>query len=414
MSEIKNWTDYKESVLDGLSERDRQITSQLVEQSHSMNINALSDKSEANSLISEDATGTNAISRYDTMFIPMITRMVPALLANKLVGVQPIDSPRGIVRSMKFTYGEDIADADGTNVVTAGEEASNQNLYQKYSKLAAGDNYDIIPDREEGYPGEQPYAMTQYLESDPGRPMNMEVLTKSVEPMSRKLRATYTLEAADDLESLDGLDIEAELNKAVGDEILREKDKELLDRLMGLADNSGTFDYDQADGRFLGEKLNALVTAIDTMSTDVATKLNRSGATWCVVSPNVFVALKHSYNGSFVPAAATDTFQPGNTAFVGTLGGTMAVYVNPYAGESNDVLVGYKSGEMDTGLIYAPYIPMQSSGVVVMPETGDRRLMLRTRYSLLDFTDPANSLGNSSDFYNKATVSNLKLGFTGG
>jgi hypothetical protein len=254
------------------------------------------------------------------------------------------------------------------------------------------------------------------MEGNRGKPMDLEVVTQATEPLTRKLSAAYSLEAADDLQALDGLDIETEINQTLGDQILRDLDRELLGELNALAGTVVAFDFATVDGRYAGEKLAALTIAIDNLSAQIAIKTRKAGATWMVVSQRVFTALKNASNTTFVPvnnftAANGGDLRIGSSLFVGTFGANVKVYVDPYA-EGDSLLMGYKGSELDTGFIYSPYIPLQSSGVVRNPETGDYRVMLRTRYGLTKFTSTATSLGDSPDYYARATVANLQLGFT--
>lgn len=410
--EIKNWGDYKAQLLEGLSEKQSAMLSTVMENSHKENV---ADKDPANHMIVEStATGstvTSNISRYDTIFMPLIRRTMPALLAMDLVGVQPINTPRGIVRTLRFRFSEDTPTTTGatTNVVDAGDEASGVNIFQKYSKLALGGAYDEVDLLN-------PFEQTVYLEGNRGKPMDLEVVTQTTEPMSRKLSAAYSLEAADDLQALDGLDIETEITQTLGDQILRDLDRELLGTLNSLAGTVEAFDFANVDGRYAGEKLAALTIAIDNLSAQIAMKTRKAGATWMVVSQRVFTALKNASNTTFVPLNALSTTNGGDlrissSLLVGTFGANVKVYVDPYA-EGDVLLMGYKGSELDAGLVYSPYIPMSSSGVVRNPESGDFRVMLRTRYALTSFTNTATSLGDSPDYFARATVANLQLGFT--
>lgn len=411
-ADFKNWNEYKASLLEGLGEKETLMLDRIMENCHKENV---SDTSAHNTTLVEStapgSTVTSNISRYDMMFMPLIRRTMPALLAMDLVGVQPINGPRGIVRTLRFRYSEDTVDTQSspTKVVTAGEEASGVNLYKKYSQLALGDAYDAVDLLD-------PFQQTVHLEGNRGKPMDLQVVTQSVETKSRKLSAAYSLEAADDLNALDGLDIESELSATLGDEILRELDRELIGELNALAGTVEAYDFVNADGRYAGEKLAALAIAIDNLSAQIAMKTRKAGATWMVVSQRVFTALKNASNSTFIPAsrfapAGNGDLKIGSSLFVGTFGAGVKVYVDPYA-ETDSVLMGYKgSSEIDTGFVYSPYIPLSSSGVVRNPETGDHRVMLRTRYALTKFTDTATSLGDSADYFARATVANLNLGF---
>jgi hypothetical protein len=406
-TEFKDWSEYKAALLEGLDDKKAGVMSQLLESTHKSNVEA---KDVENEVILEStapgSTVTSNITRYDTMFMPLVRRTMPALLAMDLVGVQPLNAPRGIVRTLRMRYSQDTetTTGSGVNAVDAGTEASGMNVYDKYSKLALGGAYDEVDALD-------PFAQTVYLEGNRGKPMDLEVVTQSVEPMSRKLSAAYSLEAADDLQALDGLDIEAEITQSLGDEILRELDRELLGELNALAGTVEAFDFALIDGRYAGEKLAALSIAVDNLSAQIAMKTKKAGATWMVVSQRVFTALKNASNGSFVPAVAGTGIQLSTSLFVGTFGGNVRVYVDPYA-ETDTILMGYKGSELDTGFIYAPYIPLSSSGVVRNPESGDSRVMLRTRYAMHSMTDSTTSLGDSPDYYARSSVANLQLGFT--
>lgn len=405
--EIKDWADYKESLLEGLNEKQATLLGSLMESAHAENVKTVGKSDENNQFIVEStapgSTVTSNISRYDMMFMPLIRRTMPALLAMDLVGVQPLNGPRGIVRTLRMRYSE-TTEEGGNEVVAAGTEASGQVVYDKYSLLALGGDYDDVD-------AMNPFEQTVYLEGDRGKPMDLEVVTQAVDTKSRKLSAAYSLEAADDLNSLDGLDIESELSATLGDEINRELDRELLGELNALAGTVEALDFSVVDGRYAGEKLAALTIGLDNLSAQIAMKTRKSGATWMVVSQRVFTGLKNAANSSFVPANAGSGLQIGSSLFVGTFGGNVKVYVDPYA-ETDTILMGYKgSSELDTGFIYAPYIPLQSSGVVRNPETGDFRVLLRTRYGIHKFVDTATSLGDSPNYYARAVVSNLELGF---
>lgn len=405
---INSWADYKAALLDGLGEKQNRMLSVMMENVHKENIAAISSSTEQNRVVIEStaagSTVTNNISRYDMIFMPLVRRVMPSLLAMDLVGVQPMNSPRGIVRTLRVRYSQTTEDAGNNVIVAAGTEASGRNVFSKYSKLALGADYDAVD-------AMTPAQQTVHLEGNRGKPLDLQVVTQATETMSRKMSASYSLEAADDLNAFDGLDIESELSAALGDEIQRELDRELLGELTGLAGTVETFDFAFVDGRYAGEKLAAMQIALDNLSAEIAIKTKKGGATWMVVSQRVFTGLKNASNGSFVPANGGN-LTPSSTLFVGTFGGNVKVYVDPYAA-SDYVLMGYKgSAEIDTGFVYSPYIPLSSSGVVRNPETGDHRVLMRTRYALTKFTDTATSLGNSADYYARATISNIQLGFT--
>lgn len=399
---FENWEDYKGQILDGLDEKTSRMVGRLVENVHEDNVQTIGDPAHANRILVEStapgSTVTSNISRYDMIFAPLVRRVMPSLLAMNLVGVQPLPGPRGIVRTIRHRYSQTTA-AGGP---TAGDEASGVNVFDKYSLLALGDDYDAVDLLD-------PFAQTVHLEGNRGKPMDLEVVTDSVEPKSRKLSAAWSLETDDDLQALDGLDTETELNNSLSDQIMRDIDRELITDLTALAGTVQAFDFTNVDGRYAGEKLAGLMIAFDNLSAQIAMKTKLTGATWMVISQSLFTAMKNASNSSFIPANDGD-IRLSSSLFVGTWG-RVAVYVDPYA-SGDTVLMGRKgSSELDAGFWYLPYIPLQSSGAVRNPETGDHRIMLRTRYATYKATDTDKTLGDSPDHYARLTVSNLQLGF---
>lgn len=352
-----------------------------------------------------DATSSTHFARYDKLLMPLVRRVMPALFAMELVGVQPMSLPVGMVRTLRFRYANDVETTEGSGVmaVTAGEEASGMNVYEKYSLIAAGEAYDASDARSE-------LDILEALESQAGNKLTMDVVKDTITAKTRKLSATWSIEADQDAKALDGLDIENEMVVALADQIQREMDRELLNKLEALAGSVKSFDFATADGRYAGEKFTALTIGFSDLSNQIAVKTKLGGATWMVVSPNVFTALRNANNNAFVPAVQGD-YKAQNSLFVGTLNGNIKVYVDNYA-TTDTVLMGHKGeSEMAAGLIYAPYVPISNSGIVRDPETMDLVMSLMTRYAYGEFTNTATTLGNSADYYARGSVANLKLGF---
>lgn len=389
------WQKQKEVLLDGLTDKRREITEVLLENQR---------KAVLTEQMSASGTGTANLARFDKIAMPLVRRVVPATVAIDLVGNQPMNAPVGIVQTLRVRYSETVKNGAGDeDVVTAGDEASGVNVYQKYSLLASGEAYDA-PDARSAY------EQTLALESQIGRQMNLDIVKKSIEAKTRKLHAKWSIEADQDSKALYGIDLESELVAALSDEIIRELDRELLDRLSNLAGTVKSFDFANADGRYASEKFTALAIGVSDLSNQIAVKTKRGGATWMVVTPNVLTALRHANNGSFTPA--TGDIKAYSSLFAGTYNGNIRVYVDLY-GSGDTMLLGYKgSSELDTGFVYSPYIPLMKSDVLINPETGNPQVSLMTRYALTEFTDTADSLGNSADYYARANIANLRLGFT--
>lgn len=393
------WEEEKGVLLEGLTGRSRDITGVLLE-------NQRQHMHEAFPGSFTSLTGGN-VAKFDKVIFPVIRRVSVGLLGMELVGVQPMNASVGIVRALRVRYGNQVAQnapfpIDATSPAQ-NEEAGWNQIYEKYSFLKNGEpNYDVVDTFT------LPFQFTLHLEHDGGQEMNVEILKKTVEAKTRKLQAKWTLEAQDDSMDLHGIDLEQELTAALSDEIIRELDREIIFRLEAAAGAATTINMAVADGRYASEKFTALSIAISALSSEIAVATKRCGATWAVVSPAVAVALRHANNGAFVPSTTPCGYT--GSAFIGTLNGSIKVYVDVYA-TTNKILLGYKgASEWETGLVYSPYLPLMSSGKVTDPTTFDPVMGLRTRYALTSFDSTTDSLGNSGDFYRRTTVTNLILG----
>jgi len=385
----ENWNEQKEVLLEGLDTRQRKITSALLE----------NEKTHLVETAAAGVTATGNVARLEKLVMPLIRRVTPATIAMELVGVQPMTQPVGQITSLRVKYAKSIAGGGPT----ADQEASGVTVFDKYSLIAAGEAYTASDARTEA-------QITTVLESDGGNEISLEIVKKTIEAKTRKLQAKWTIESDQDAKAMHGIDIEQELVAAVSDEIIRELDRELLGELNALAGTVKSFDFSLADGRYASEKFTALTIGMSDLSNQIAIKCKRGGATWMVISQNILVALRHANNGSFVPATASGDLSPQNTLFAGVFNGNVRVFVDIYAG-SDTILMGYKgSSELDTGFVYAPYVPLMQSGVVTDPETYDPRMGLMSRYALAKFDNSTTDLGNSADYYGRATVSNLSLG----
>lgn len=400
-TEEMKYDDLKESLLDGLSGSRRDLIESFMDNTHALNTSA-KGKNEQEQVFESTAVGsttTGDITRYDQIFMPLIRRTMPNLLAMDLVGVQPLPGPRGVIRTLRKRYSETTG-----AVVTDMDEASARNIYEKYSLLQNGEADYAATDAM------NPFAQTEYLEGNRGKPMSLDVTMKAVETKSRKLSARWSLESDDDLQNLDGLSMESELIATLSDEIRRELDRELMGELTRLAGDVRSLDFANIDGRYAGEKLSAMTIQFSDMSSEIALQTKLSGATWMVVSPRVLTGLKNASNSTFV-ASDQNAFRASETLFVGTFDGNISVYIDVHM-EGDQVVMGRKGSEIDSPLIYSTYIPLSSSGVVTNPETLDKGMGLRTRYALTAFEDPTTDLADSADHLSRATVANLELGFT--
>jgi hypothetical protein len=378
--EGKNWDTTRETLLDGLEGNKRDVMSSVLENTKQ----ALTE--------SATAGGTSAgnMATLNKVILPIIRRVMPTVIANEIIGVQPMTGPVGQIHTLRVRY------ADTVGSTTAGSEAlSPFDIAEAYS----GD-------------GSAAPAATASLEGTGGNRMSIQVLKQTVEAKTRKLSARWTFEAAQDANAMHGLDVEAEIMAALAMEITAEIDQEILTSLGNLATGSASYDQTQATGTptFVGDEHAALATMMNREANLIAQRTRRGAANWAVVSPAALTVLQSATTSAFARTTEGTFEAPTNTKFVGTLNGTMRIYVNTYAGDATPVLLGYKgSGEIDAAAFYCPYIPLMSSGVVVDPSTFEPVVSFMTRYGYVELNNTASSLGNAADYVSKIAISNLSL-----
>jgi len=320
------------------------------------------------------------------------------VIANELVGVQPMTGPVGQIHTLRVRYAE-TNNATGTdNDVTAGDEALSP---FKIAEAYSGD----------GTAGKA--ASTAALEGEAGRKMSIQILKQTVEAKSRKLSARWTFESAQDAQSQHGIDVEAEIMAALAQEITAEIDQEVLGSLYTLAGTAeADTQYDQAGvsgtATFVGDEHAALAVMINRASNKIAQRTRRGAGNWAVVSPQALTILQSATTSAFARTTEGTFEAPTNTKMVGTLNNAMKVYVNTYAADAQDVLVGYKgSSESDAAAFYCPYIPLMSSGVVLDPTSFEPVVSFMTRYGYVELNNTASSLGNAADYLANVSIANV-------
>jgi hypothetical protein len=352
---------------------------------------------------STGATSAGNVATLNRVILPVIRRVMPTVIANELVGVQPMTGPVGQIHTLRVRYSDTLS---GTYGATAGEEALSP------FKIA------------EGYSANNgastTAASTAALEGVAGKRLSIQILKQTVEAKTRKLSARWTFEAAQDAQAQQGIDIEAEIMAALAQEITAEIDQEIIGSLVSLAGSSNTEAFDQSavsgTATFVGDEHAALAVQINRVANRIAQRTRRGAGNWCVVSPTMLTVLQSATTSAFARTTEGTFEAPTNTKLVGTLNGAMKVYVNTYSADTTDagnkVLVGYKgSSESDAAAFYCPYIPLMSSGVVLDPTTFEPVVSFMTRYGYVELSNTASSLGNAADYLGTVTVTTSKLSF---
>jgi hypothetical protein len=386
------WDETKGALLEGLKGNRRSTMGVLLENTKKQ-------------LLAESSAGTTTagnIATLNRVILPVIRRVMPTVIANELVGVQPMTGPVGQIHTLRVRYANSLTDnSAAATSVTAGEEAlSPFKIAQAYSRVPQDATDTSF------YTG----ADTAALEGNGGKQISVQILRQAVEAKSRKLQARWTFEAAQDAQSQHGIDVEAEIMAALAQEITAEIDQEILLSLATLASTEYTFNQATVSGTatYVGDEHAALAVLINRVANLIAQRTRRGAGNWAVVSPASLTVLQSATTSAFARTTEGTFEAPTNTKFVGTLNGAMRVFVNSYAPDTQPVLVGYKgSSETDAAAFYCPYIPLMSSGVVLDPSTFEPVVSFMTRYGYIELTNTASSFGNAADYVGEIAVQNL-------
>jgi hypothetical protein len=397
----------------------------------------------ANAGFSADAS--SPVAGFDPVLISLIRRSMPNLVAYDLAGVQPMNGPTGLIFAMRSRYtNQDGAEAfygeadtafsgqdtgfDNTNGWTDGAVGLGTTAQQ-------GTNPGLL-NPESGqtgttYPVGQGMR-TDYAEalgsSDHFNEMAFSIEKVTVTAKSRALKAEYSLELAQDLKAIHGLNAEAELANILSSEILAEINREVIRTIYSVAESGaqlntatpGTFDLDvDSNGRWSVEKFKGLIFQIERDANAIAQRTRRGKGNMIMCSADVASALTMAGVLDYTPAlnANLNVDDTGNT-FAGVLAGKYRVYIDPYAANnaaSQYYVAGYKgSSPYDAGLFYCPYVPLQMVRAVG-ENTFQPKIGFKTRYGIVanpfakgaTLTNPGVLERNSNVYYRRVKVANL-------
>ena len=382
------WSETKEALLEGLQGNKRSVMATTLENTRKY----LAESATAG------ATSAGNVATLNRVILPVIRRVMPTVIANELVGVQPMTGPVGQIHTLRVRYSDTVSRTTGGST-TAGEEAlSPFKIAEGYSGSDAGKA-----------------SATAALEGVAGNKLSIQILKQTVEAKTRKLSARWTFEAAQDAQAQQGIDIEAEIMAALAQEITAEIDQEVLRSLAGLSSTVLTYDQAAVSGTatFVGDEHAALAVQINRASNLIAQRTRRGAGNWAVVSPTTLTLLQSATTSAFARTTEGTFEAPTNTKFVGTLNSAMKVYVNSYALDSASILIGYKgSSESDAPAFYCPYIPLMSSGVVLDPSTFEPVVSFMTRYGYVELSNTASSLGNAADYLGLVAITSANVKFS--
>ena len=380
------WSETKDALLEGLQGNKRSVMATTLENTRKY----LAESATAG------ATSAGNVATLNRVILPVIRRVMPTVIANELVGVQPLTGPVGQIHTLRVRYADAFTGTAGGSTVAGEEALSPFKIAEGYSGNANGKA-----------------DSTAAKEGVAGNRLSIQILKQTVEAKTRKLSARWTFEAAQDAQAQQGIDIEAEIMAALAQEITAEIDQEVLRSLRTLSSTVLTYDQAAVSGTatFVGDEHAALAVQINRASNLIAQRTRRGAGNWAVVSPTVLTLLQSATTSAFARTTEGTFEAPTNTKLVGTLNSAMKIYVNTYA-EDDKVLIGYKgSSESDAAAFYCPYIPLMSSGVVLDPATFEPVVSFMTRYGYVELTNTASSLGNAADYLGKVAITSANVSF---
>lgn len=415
---IKKWAPILESTNAPAFKDDyrRQVTAQLLEnQENAMRQSAQALNEIANiggDGIALGGAGTNTtMAGYDPVLIAMVRRAAPQMIAYDICGVQPMTQPTGLIFAMKSKYStqggtEALFNEADTDFAGTGTHAGANPVDGSYTTGTG-----ITTANSENLGDSVAFGQ-----------MAFSIEKTTVTAKTRALRAEYTVELAQDLKAVHGLDAENELSNILSSEILNEINREVVRTVYASAKvgaqagtaAAGTFDLDvDSNGRWSVEKFKGLMFQIEREANAIAQTTRRGRGNFIVCSSDVASALAMAGILDYAPALANNlNVDESSTTFAGVLNGKYKVYVDPYSANANAAnatqffVVGYKgSSAYDAGLFYCPYVPLEKVRAID-PATFQPKIGFKTRYGMV--ANPFTSLSSGANiYYRKVAVTNL-------
>ena len=388
-----------------------------------------------------NSMGGGQMDTWDPILISLVRRAMPNLIAYDVCGVQPMTGPTGLIFAMRSSFAsQDGAEALVDLDVPPADSSSGQNSAGELTADAAGTNPSILNDSPAGTyttPTGMTTAQAEALGDSADNAFNQMAFSiekSTVTAVSRALKAEYTMELAQDLKAIHGLDAETELSNILSSEILAEINREVIRSLYITAvkgaqvntTTAGIFDLDtDSNGRWSVEKFKGLMFAIERDANAIGQQTRRGKGNMVICSADVASALQMAGVLDYTPALSNNlNVDDTTTTFAGVMNGRYKVYVDPYAANvaaSQYYVVGYKgTSPYDAGFFYCPYVPLQMVRAVgessFQPKIG-----FKTRYGLAanpfaaagavaagDTVNTDASLdANTNAWYRRVKVSNL-------
>jgi hypothetical protein len=406
------------------------------------------------------STNTAGLAGFDPILISLIRRSMPNLIAYDIAGVQPMSGPTGLIFAMRARYqdqaGQEALYYEPDEAYSAGSDATQgaynvrnpDGSYSGTPGTVGGDNPAVLNDSPSGT-----YGVTRGMSRETSetlgdgttlfREMAFSIEKTSVTAKTRALKADYTLELAQDLKAIHGLDAEQELANILSSEILAEINREIIRTVYTVAQpgaqqdvaTPGTFDLDvDSNGRWQAEKFKGMLFQLQRDANAIGQLTRRGKGNFVICSADVASALNLAGALSYAPDlnTALNVDDTGNV-FAGVLQGGIRVYIDPFgapvysqgASAKHYYVMGYKgTSPYDAGLFYCPYVPLQMVRSID-PNTFQPKIGFKTRYGMVSnpfvssqllpgtpLADPAHPDGqsltaNTNQYYRRVKIINL-------
>ena len=390
---------YKRAVTTVLLENQEKAQAQEAGVMSSMNFLTETDGLAAGTMpdipAAHSAAGGGHVAKFDPILISLVRRAMPNLIAYDICGVQPMTGPTGLIFAMRSKKGSGASSAEvfynEADTTISGNTDITQNASLNPGLIVTDDGSANTKLLLTG--GGMATAEAEGLTP---AAMSFSIEKVSVTAKSRALRADYTMEVAQDLKAVHGLDAETELSNILSAEILAEINREVVrkvyqDAKQGAQNNvtnAGIFDLDtDSNGRWSVEKFKGLMFQIEREANAIAKDTRRGKGNMIITSSDVASALQMAGVLDYTPALDSNNLSPDDTGntFVGVLNGRYRVYIDPYAVASatNWFVCGYKgSSAYDAGIFYCPYVPLQMVRAVDT-STFQPKIGFKTRYGMV-------------------------------
>jgi hypothetical protein len=353
-------------------------------------------------------SGYSTNGEFHQIAIPMVRRTFPELIAHEVVGVQPLTGPVGIAFALRFKSGQSYADKG------VGAELGHNTVDKDYSgsyPTSAGERLGSRSvDDVDGFPG-----VSAGIGKGTGKgikEVNMTIEKKQVEAETRKLRSRWSLEVAQDLKAMHGLDLEEEMLDILAYEITAEIDREVIDAIRAaanlniasnIAGKLGKLNWANTahfDGRWEHEKYRNLFNLLIRKANRIAIDTRRGAGNFVVANPTICAAFEGTSSFTLAPVNTDVDTSSFGVSFIGNLDGRMKLYRDTFC-DVDEFVVGYKGpSPYDSGIIYLPYIQLMVSKAT-FEDSFHPTVGLMSRYAIMDH------LFGAQDYYIRCVIDNM-------